>query len=141
MEKDIPESFKTPQEQYEDAKADNQVFGAQKPTPPDVLPDPNSQNEPPMSDQEFKDALKKSAERQGTVCPTAVNGAGKPVSPDELKPTGETKTEPSTKKGNKAGTSSQEGYKDSEGRDVTKHTVTDSKGNVIHQHYRPGPFK
>ncbi|MFZ1082846.1 MAG: RHS repeat-associated core domain-containing protein [Candidatus Kryptoniota bacterium] len=72
----------------------------------------------------------------------AVNGAGEPCPESELTPTGQTQSEPSTKKGNKGGTSIQEGYVDEEGRAVTKHTVVDENGKIIHgPHYRPGPFK
>ena len=72
----------------------------------------------------------------------AVDGEGNTIPESELTPTGETKTEPSTKKGNKEGESVQEGFKDKQGRDVTKHTVKDKNGNTIHgPHYRPGPIK
>ncbi len=74
--------------------------------------------------------------------PIAVYGAGEACPAGELAPTGEIKEEPSTQKGNKGGKSIQEGYVDSQGRPVTKHTVVDKNGKVVHgPHYRPGPFK
>ena len=44
--------------------------------------------------------------------------------------------------GNGGGISVQEGYLDHVGRAVTKHTVYDSDGHIIHgPHFRPGGFK
>lgn len=73
---------------------------------------------------------------------SACNGIGEGCSGDALTPTGESKSEPSTRKGSRGGTSVQEGYTDAEGRPVTKHTIYDSGGKIVHgPHYRPGGFK
>jgi hypothetical protein len=59
-----------------------------------------------------------------------------------LAPTGQSKDETATGKRYKGGTSRQEGYKDKDGKDVTKHTILGPDGKVIHgPHYRPGCFK
>ncbi len=73
----------------------------------------------------------------------AVDGAGNAYPSDTLIPTGERKEESSTRKGNRnGGKSVQEGYKDPQGRDVTKHTIYGPKGNIVEKpHYRPGGFK
>ena len=60
----------------------------------------------------------------------------------ELTRTGEEKAGPSTRSGNRGGTSLQEEFIDKEGNPITKHTVFDKNGKPIHgPHYRPGPFK
>lgn len=72
----------------------------------------------------------------------AVDGGGKSCPAGSLTPTGQTKVEDSTKKGNKGGKSVQEGYKDSQGRPVTKHTIYGPNGNIVSPpHFRPGGFK
>ena len=72
----------------------------------------------------------------------AVDGGGKACPAGNLTPTGQTDTKPSTKKGNKGGASVQEGYVDSQGRPVTKHSIYGPKGNVVSPpHFRPGGFK
>ena len=71
-----------------------------------------------------------------------VDGDGNRCREGELTQTGEVKTEPSTRKGNKGGINVQEGYKDSQGRDVTRQTVYDRNGKIVHgPHYRPKGFK
>ena len=72
----------------------------------------------------------------------AVDGEGLPCEPNTLQPTGDVRQAASTKKGNAGGISVQEGYIDHVGRAVTKHTVYDSDGHIIHgPHFRPGGFK
>jgi hypothetical protein len=72
----------------------------------------------------------------------AVDGEGRPCESGALRPTGEIRQAASTKKGNVGGISVQEGYLDCNGRAVTKHTVYDSGGHIVHgPHFRPGGFK
>lgn len=72
----------------------------------------------------------------------AVDGAGKPCPEHMLTATGVSRRTPSTRKGNIGGVSVQEGYIDQLGRAVTKHTVYDGRGRVIHgPHFRPGGFR
>jgi hypothetical protein len=72
----------------------------------------------------------------------AVDGEGCPCHAAELQPTGEIRRAASTKRGNAGGISLQEGYLDSAGRAVTRHTVYDASGQIIHgPHFRPGGFK
>jgi hypothetical protein len=72
----------------------------------------------------------------------AVDGEGLPCESGSLQPTGDIRRTASTKKGNVGGISVQEGYLDRAGRAVTKHTVYDSAGHIIHgPHFRPGGFK
>ena len=74
--------------------------------------------------------------------PSAVDGNGTPCSPHDLVATGETRRSQSTRKGNRDGWSVEEGYLDECGRAVTKHTVYDCNGRIIHgPHFRPGGFK
>jgi hypothetical protein len=74
--------------------------------------------------------------------PSAVDGTGTPCSPYDLVATGETRCSRSTRKGNRDSWSVEEGYLDECGRAVTKHTVYDCNGRVIHgPHFRPGGFK
>jgi hypothetical protein len=74
--------------------------------------------------------------------PSAVDGNGTPCSPHDLVATGETRRSRSTRKGNRDGWSVEEGYTDECGRAVTKHTVYDCNGRIIHgPHFRPGGFK
>jgi hypothetical protein len=55
--------------------------------------------------------------------------------------TGERLVVPSTRKGNAGGFSVQEGFMDRDGRPVTRHTVYDSEGTVLHgPYFRPGRF-
>lgn len=72
----------------------------------------------------------------------AVDGAGRPCKLAAIQPTGDIRRTVSTRKGNLGGESVQEAYRDSAGRAVTKHTVYDAKGRIIHgPHFRPGGFK
>jgi hypothetical protein len=72
----------------------------------------------------------------------AVDGGGNSCPVSDLTPTGEKDVRPSSKKGNKGGSSVQEGYKDPQGRDVTKHTIYGPSGNIVSPpHFRPGGFK
>jgi hypothetical protein len=72
----------------------------------------------------------------------AVDGAGMPCEASALTATGEMLQTPSTRKGNAGGMSVQEGYTDRLGRSVTRHTVYDARGRVIHgPHFRPGGFR
>ena len=72
----------------------------------------------------------------------AVDGEGRPCESGALRSTGEIRQAASTKKGNDGGISVQEGYLDCDGRAVTRHTVYDSLGRIIHgPHFRPGGFK
>ena len=72
----------------------------------------------------------------------AVDGEGHGCESSALRPTGEIRRTASSKKGNVGGISVQEGYLDHVGRAVTKHTVYDSDGHIIHgPHFRPGGFK
>ena len=72
----------------------------------------------------------------------AVDGEGFPCESNTLQPTGDVRQAASTKKGNAGGVSVQEAYLDRVGRAVTKHTVYDSDGHIIHgPHFRPGGFK
>jgi hypothetical protein len=72
----------------------------------------------------------------------AVDGEGFPCESHTLQPTGDVRQAASTKRGNAGGISVQEGYLDHAGRAVTKHTVYDSAGHIIHgPHFRPGGFK
>ncbi len=72
----------------------------------------------------------------------AVDGEGLPCESSCLQPTGDIRRTASSKKGNAGGISVQEGYLDNAGRAVTKHTVYDSEGHIIHgPHFRPGGFK
>ena len=74
--------------------------------------------------------------------PSAVDGTGTPCSPYDLVATGDTRRSRSTRKGNRDGWSVEEGYLDECGRAVTKHTVYDCNGRIIHgPHFRPGGFK
>ena len=71
-----------------------------------------------------------------------VDGAGYPCDEKTLTPTGEIQRSPSTRKGNDGGTSIQELFLDQSGRAVTRHTVYDKQGRIIHgPHFRPGGFK
>jgi hypothetical protein len=73
---------------------------------------------------------------------TAVDGAGLPCPETDLTATGSTLSTRSTRKGNSRGTSVQESYVDRYGRAVTKHTVYDRDGRIIHgPHFRPGGFR
>jgi len=72
----------------------------------------------------------------------AVDGEGQLCDVSAIRPTGDIRRAPSTKKGNAGGVSVQEGYLDRVGRAVTRHTVYDSEGRIIHgPHFRPGGFK
>jgi hypothetical protein len=76
---------------------------------------------------------------QGIVM--CVDGAGKSCREDDLVATGETRRTRSTRKGNAGGVSVQEGFLDREGRAVTRHTVYDRDGRIVHgPHFRPGGF-
>ena len=76
-----------------------------------------------------------------------LDGAGKECDEGELTPTGEVVEKPSTNRRNKGGTVKEEGFKDSQGRDVSKQTILDGDGNVStnvkqpNPHFRPGPPK
>jgi hypothetical protein len=50
----------------------------------------------------------------------------------DLSATGERLVVPSSRKGNTGGLSVQEGFVDREGRPVTRHTVYDSFGTIVH---------
>jgi len=72
----------------------------------------------------------------------AVDGGGQSCPASDLEPTGAKNSQPSTKRGNKGGTSVQEGFVDKQGRPVTRHTIYGPGGNVVEPpHYRPGGFK
>ena len=67
---------------------------------------------------------------------------GNPCEEKDLSPTGKVRRSRSTRKGNSGGVSVQEEFTDRTGRAVTKHTVYDSNGRIIHcPHFRPGGFK
>lgn len=71
----------------------------------------------------------------------AVNGLVEACPPEDLRPTGKTLKVPSTRKGNAGGVSLQEGFVDGAGRAVTRHTVSDADGQIVHgPHFRPGGF-
>jgi len=71
-----------------------------------------------------------------------IDGAGYPCDEQTLTPTGEIQRSPSTRKGNDGGISIQELFLDRSGRAVTRHTVYDNQGCIIHgPHFRPGGFK
>ena len=77
----------------------------------------------------------------GTDVP-AVDGAGNLCSASILIATGMVRRSPSTRRGNVGGMSVEEGYVDQLGRAVTKHTVYDRQGRVVHgPHFRPGGFR
>jgi hypothetical protein len=72
----------------------------------------------------------------------AVDGAGVPCHEENLTATGAVRRSPSTRKGNTGGVSVQELFMDGLGRAVTKHTVYDFRGRVVHgPHFRPGGFR
>jgi hypothetical protein len=72
----------------------------------------------------------------------AVDGEGQLCDVSAIRPTGDIRRAPSTKKGNAGGVSVQEAYLDRAGRAVTRHTVYDSLGRIIHgPHFRAGGFK
>jgi hypothetical protein len=71
-----------------------------------------------------------------------VDGAGNQCQASDLMPTGKVRESLSTRKGNEGGISVQEEFVDLFGRAVTRHTVYNRKGVVIHgPHFRPGGFK
>jgi hypothetical protein len=71
----------------------------------------------------------------------AVDGLGRRCLASDLTATGERLAVLSSRKGNAGGQSVQEGFVDREGRPVTRHTVYDSDGRVVHgPHFRPGRF-
>ena len=71
----------------------------------------------------------------------AVNGLGEACPAQDLRPTGKTLEVASTRKGNVGGVSLQEGFVDRAGRAVTRHTVYDANGRIVHgPHFRPGGF-
>lgn len=71
-----------------------------------------------------------------------VDGEGNACSEHDLEPTGLFRKSPSTRKGNEGGMSLQEGFLDRHKRAVTRHTVYDALGRIIHgPHFRPGGFK
>jgi RHS repeat-associated protein len=92
-----------------------------------------------------EEAKKKTAEGQAEGQP--INGAGEACPASELTPTGERVDKPSTNSKNRGGRVVEEGYKDSQGRDVSKQTIYDASGNVStavkppNPHYRTGPPK
>ena len=71
-----------------------------------------------------------------------IDGGGNQCRDEDLIATGEVLHTPSTRKGNQGGQSVQEGFVDREGRAVTRHTVYDALGRVVHgPHFRPGGFR
>jgi RHS repeat-associated protein len=64
---------------------------------------------------------------------------GNKFPPTDVTPTGDVDVEPSTKKGNKGGSSIQETFIDENGDPWTRHTVVDSNGKLVEApHFRPG---
>jgi hypothetical protein len=78
------------------------------------------------------------SEADGDSEPQAIDGEGTPIDSNELIATGKVQSEPSTRRGNRGGTVEETEYTDSQGRLVTRQTIYNSNGKVIHDHYRPG---
>ena len=71
-----------------------------------------------------------------------IDGGGNPCRGEDLIATGEVLRTPSTRKGNRGGQSVQEGFVDRAGRAVTRHTIYDVFGRIVHgPHFRPGGFR